>query len=331
MTAIRKWTGHHELLHWLLVLATAIALTLMVAKILGGAAPMPEPGLLPDEMGKLARPMTPDRVQPFFPESPPGRQLPPAEAAARLWTILEHHRGGRALEAINAWEVVGLPEEMAHWREIAIGAAHLEIGELDGAALHLEAAEQCMPGHALTAFFRGLWRLEQAEAVSRIPDGNQRGDLLVSLTPGQDRAVYCLLAIAELEMAIHGARDVRPEQPLVFVDPLVEQDLIVPTAGDLMAALGADNFVGKAHHALFGLRLDQGELVVAEYHLNAAANTGIAVLRGYQDLAERYLVAGENRQAIRLAMKDIEWNRPELARLIRWLSAMEKPVASWVW
>jgi hypothetical protein len=35
MTAIRQWTGHHELLHWLLVIAAAIALTLLVARALG--------------------------------------------------------------------------------------------------------------------------------------------------------------------------------------------------------------------------------------------------------------------------------------------------------
>jgi hypothetical protein len=37
MTTTRQWTGQHELLHWLLVIATAIALTLLLARLLGGA------------------------------------------------------------------------------------------------------------------------------------------------------------------------------------------------------------------------------------------------------------------------------------------------------
>jgi hypothetical protein len=84
MTPVRQWTGKHELLHWLLVLATAIALTFLVARVLGSAESMPEPRLLPDEMGQFAKPPTPQIVKPFFPESAPVRQLPTAESAARL-------------------------------------------------------------------------------------------------------------------------------------------------------------------------------------------------------------------------------------------------------
>jgi len=37
MTSVRQGTRQYELIHWLLVIATAIALTLILASLLGGA------------------------------------------------------------------------------------------------------------------------------------------------------------------------------------------------------------------------------------------------------------------------------------------------------
>jgi hypothetical protein len=66
MTAVRQWTREYELLHWLLVLLAAIAIALVVASVLG-STPIQEPRLLPKDMGTLAKPITPETVQPFFP------------------------------------------------------------------------------------------------------------------------------------------------------------------------------------------------------------------------------------------------------------------------
>jgi hypothetical protein len=331
MTAVRQSTAQQELLHWLLVIATAMALTFLVAKALSSADPMREPRLLPDNMGQFAKPMAPEIVKPFFPESPPVRQLPPAEAAVRLWTILEYHRAGQGLEAIDEWTQVGLSEETAHWREIAMGAAYLKIGDLDRAAFHLDAAQQWMPGHPMAHYFTGLLMLEQAATAVRVPDGLRRGDLLVSYTPTEDRAVYRMMAIGELELAIARAHEVRRDERLVRSEPLVDEELLAPTAGDLVKALGADNFVGKAHNTLFGLRLDGGELAVAEYHLARAVETGIAPLYGYRDLAKAYLLAEEQGAAIRVGLKDLELNCPGAGRFIQWMFRSDQPSESWVW
>lgn len=331
MTAIRQWTGEHELLHWLLVILAALVLTLVAASVLGAGDPTLEPQLLPRDMNSLAKPLASDTVKPFFPESPPIRDLPPAEAAARVAEIIAEHRAGQAQTAINQWATVGLQPETAHWREIALGAGYLQLGDLQRAEDHLVAAQEMAPGHAVAAYFTGLLRLEQAAAMSRVPEGRQRVDLLVSYTPPENRAVYRMLAIAELEAALRGAHLVRVDEPLVVVDPLIEQDLDVPKAGDLIGAIGAANFPGKAHHVLFGLRLDRGELAMAEQHLERAAATGIAVLHGYQDLAEGYLLAGENCAAIRCGKKDFALNHPEVARFVQWLADAKPAAAGWVW
>ena len=183
----------------------------------------------------------------------------------------------------TAGEKLAYPPQQPNWRKIAIGAAYLQAGDHDRAALHLEAARQFAPENAIAAYFTGLLRLEQATNVSRALDGMPKRDHLVSYTPGEDKALYQMLAIGELEAAIVRASEVRLDERLIFIDSWIEDSMIVPTVGDLVAALGADNFVGKAHHVLFGLQLKRADLVVAEFHLDQAAATGIAVLYGYRD------------------------------------------------
>ena len=82
--------------------------------------------------------------------------------------------------------------------------------------------------------------------------------------------------------------------------------------GDLLLAMGADNFVGKAHNLLFGLHLDRGELLAAELDLDAAVATGIAPLYGYQDLAEAYVTANQPQVLTRLLRKDLTAGEPRL-------------------
>jgi tetratricopeptide (TPR) repeat protein len=282
----------------------------------------------------VAKPLLPATVRPFFPEDPPVRQLPPAEAVARLWMVLDSHRVGCVADALAGWRQIRLPNEAEHWREVAIGAAYLRVGDLERAEIHLNAARQLAPDHAIVAYFMGLLRLEQAATIGRVPDGpRSRQQWLVAYSPTEDKAQYQMLAMAELRKAIARAGDIRLDELLLATDPEIEEELSVPQAGDLIAALGADNFVGKAHHLLFGLYLDQAELANAEFHLDRAAATGIAVLYGYQDLAEAYLDQGRNADAVRLAGKDLQvkhpWVRPLCERLTALASDTAKAV--WVW
>jgi len=332
MIATRHMSVEVELVRWLLLIAAAIVLLLAIATALA-ADPMKEPGRLPDAMRALAQPMPAEVERPYFPETPPARQLPPAEAAARVAAIIEHHRAGRTLEALNGWEEVGLPVQTAHWREIAMGAAYLRAGDLNRAALHLEAARQLAPGHAIAAYFTGLLRLEQAADVTRVRDGMPRGDLFVGFTPMEDRALYRMLAIDELQIAITRAGDIRLDERLLAIDPQYEYAMIVPMAGQLTAALGADDFVGKAHNVLFGLHLKQGDLRAAEDHLDRAVATGIAPLYGYRDLAMAYQDEGQAGDAMRAMGKDFQANHPEARQFIDWIYGLRHDATqeTWIW
>jgi hypothetical protein len=112
----------------------------------------------------------------------------------------------------------------------------------------------------------------------------------------------------------------------------MEEQMVVPRVGDLLIALEADNFVGKAHHVLFGLEMDRGLLTEAETHLDMAVATGIAPLYGYEDLAEAYLTQGNEPAALRAGAKDMQANYPLL-----WKAGQETNEAigrmweGWVW
>jgi hypothetical protein len=322
-----------ELIKWMLLALAAIALVLAAAT-LAAADPMMEPQLLPGDMNEVARPIPIEPARPFFPEETPAREFPPAEAAARLWTILEHHQAGRALEAIAGWETIRLPAEAAHWREVAMGAGYLQTGDLKQAMVHLENAEQLAPEHPVVAYYVGLLRLEQAAAATRVPDGINAGrDRMVAYTPQEDKAIYEMLALRELQRATAGAAGVRLDERLMATDMAMEEVIVVPRVGDLLAALGATNFAGKAHHVLFGLHLDRGELIEAELNLDMAAVTGMATLYGYRDLAEAYLAAGRDADGFRAVKKDVRINYPWIGRACERLAEMthETTKGMWVW
>jgi tetratricopeptide (TPR) repeat protein len=333
MITTRHMTLEAELIRWVLLIVAAIALVLAVAT-LAAADPMMEPQLLPGDMDEIARPIPVDSARPYFPETPPAREFPPAEAAARVWTILEHHRAGRALEAIVGWEQLRLPYETAHWREVAMGAAYLQAGDLKQALAHLEAARQTAPEHAVVAYYMGLVRLEQAAAATLVPDGMNFGRArLVAYTPQEDKAVYELLALAELRRATTEAADVRLDERLMATEMAMEEVIVIPRVGDLLAALGATNFAGKAHHMLFGLHLDRGELIEAELNLDMAAATGMATLYGYRDLAEVYLAVGREVDGARAVRKELRLNHPWVGEACERLAEMTHTAARavWVW
>jgi hypothetical protein len=180
----------------------------------------------------------------------------------------------------------------------------------------------------------GLLRLEQANVAGRVPDTSRgRHEFFAVYAPAEDKETYQTLAIAELRLAIARAGDIRLDEPLMAADARADDEIIAPIAGDLLAALGADNFIGKAHHALFGLQLSSGELADAEFHNNQAWMAGIAPHNGYQDLATAYLDQGRNEDAIRVAARglksDFPWVRPLCERLHE--IAEDTAKAMWVW
>jgi hypothetical protein len=104
----------------------------------------------------------------------------------------------------------------------------------------------------LNTYFMGLLRLEQAAMAGRLPDVPKRStEWLVAYSPTEETTGYRMLAMAELREAITRAGDIRLDEPLLAADQSIDEPIIAPTVGDLLEALRADNFVGRAHHTLF--------------------------------------------------------------------------------
>ena len=164
-----------------------------------------------------------------------------------MWRILELQKAGCTAEALAGWAQLRLPDETAHWRELAIGAGYLKLGDLQQAEEHLQLAQQLAAGNAVVAYQTGVLRLEQRAGVNRVPDDlNGRKLLLVAFTPREDRTMYERLAIREFQDAILRAAAIRPDERLLATDMNMEQAVFVPCVGDLLTAIGAENFVGKA-------------------------------------------------------------------------------------
>jgi hypothetical protein len=329
----RHMTIEAEIVRWMLLAAAALALILAIATALASGDSTREPRLLPQNIRDFAKPMPAEIQPPFFPEEPPIRKLPPAEAGARLWVILDNYRAGRFGEALAEWNYVRLPEDTAHWREIAMGVAYLQVGNHPRAADHFGMARQLAPDDAIVAYSTGMLRWEQAKAAGRIPDTTDKTQYFVAYTPAEDRDLYQTLAIAEFRFAIARAEDIRLDVPLVAAERQSDEEFIAPTARDLLVALGADNFVGKAHQALFALQLSRGELMDAEFHIRQAAAHGVATLAMYQELTEVYLDQGHGADAIRVGTNGLRAACPWIDALCQRLNAVTltpaRPV--WVW
>lgn len=324
-----------EFIKWVLLAILAAALALALATVAAAADPMmPEPARLPGDMNELAQPLVP-AVKPFFPETPPYTPQNPADVAARIWMTLEHQRAGCVAEALAGWQGIYLGGGTEVWREIALGAAYLQAADIDQAALHLDAARAMNPEHPVVAYYTGILRLEQAAAAVRVPDEMPGLNLrMVAFVPErgeQARQQYQLEARQELLAAIAGADMVWLDQRLVM-GGRIEEELVVPRVGDLLVALGADNFVGQAHHLLFGIEFDRGATRAAEEHLDLAVATGIAPLLGYEELAEAYLDQEQPADALRATRKDIAANYPQLWQAGQEMkAALERMHDGFVW
>ncbi len=329
-----------EIVKWLLLIAFAIIAALALATALAAGEPMidpmGEPARLPADVEMLAKPMDTPPVKAYFPEEEFAYDLPPAALAARVWTILETQRAGLAREALMAWREIRLPGDAEAWREVAMAAAAMNCGRLDRAAMHLDNAREYENAQAVVAYYTGLLRLEQAAAAARVPDDATEGMLrMVAHDPMQGtlgRTVLRVLARRQLEMAIFRAGEIRLDERLVTGQPGMEEEFVVPRVGDLLVALDANNFIGKAHHTLFALELDRGQLRQAEEHLDQAVATGIAPLFGYGDLAEVYLAQEQPADALRATQKDMAANYPLLWEAGQEMkAALQQVWEGWVW
>ena len=124
--------------------------------------------------------------------------------------------------------------------------------------------------------------------------------------------MYRLTARMELERAIEVAARVDFDQPLCS-PTWPTSTALEPTVRDLLIALHAEEFEGKAHHVLSYLLMEDGAAHEAEQHLDQAAALGQCIVFGYQDVGALYQRQHEHLDAVRAYAKALSHGSP-LAR-----------------
>ena len=341
LQGLNKHAVVKEGLNWMLLVFLVALLSALLFRVAGGAMPPVDapPGTLPP-MEEWATPITP-RAETLQEPAPPTPSDFDFGVVTKLWATMQLHRDGDVEEAIAGWEAMNLPCESEVWRNVALAAAHLRVGNVDEAADLLDYSEQMDGNNPLVHYYKALLRLTQAVTAPEWFDAiENRHTVLVSHSPNTTaplNTLYRLAAIQEFEKVIELAAKVDLTQRLVpdvmlanhcgedpigsglknamlvsnRTDPMYRPLYVLPvrldspTVGDLLLAIGADNFEGKAHNMLGPLHLERGSLGQAEDHMDAATKFGLNVLDGYSELGKAYKARGDHDGAFRVYLKDM--------------------------
>jgi hypothetical protein len=292
---------------WVAGVLAAIVLLLMMARSAANAErSLPEanaPARLPATVQLSAEPL------PGMPgEVPPGFD-PAMDMVKLVWTVMEDHRRGEFEAALEGWNSLQLDYDTDFYRMVAIGHANLAMGNLEGAKYALSTADEMAPNNAVVHYFLGVLRMEEAARVHDWYDAvGPTRTRIVAYAPREvvpnSRSMYLLAARSELERAIELAPTVRLDEPLT-PDAWYTTMALGPTVGDLLLAMGAENFAAKAHNLLVPILLEDGSLEAAETHLDAAVRGGRYVGFGYVDLIGEYEASGRYLDAARVCAKAV--------------------------
>jgi tetratricopeptide (TPR) repeat protein len=294
-----------EFVKWmvLLLIAGVVALFLATRIAAGDGAP----GLLPDDITRLAKPMR-ESTPPFFPEV--GPPLRTNDLNQVLWRIIELHRKGQVDEAIAQWQQVDEMCGSEVWRLVAVAAAYLQVGDLEQAETALDAALEIEPQNAPAHYFVGLLRLAQAQGARNWPDMIGPPATMFIALPAvvpNTRSMYELMAMQELAKAIELAPQLDLQAALA-PDVWASEDvqylpLVTPTVGDLLTALGADHYPARAHNVLGTMFTERGSFAEAEEHLDAAAAEHMHGPTAYRELAAALEAEARYDDAMRVYLK----------------------------
>jgi tetratricopeptide (TPR) repeat protein len=301
MLAQRHMHLEWEIVKWIAILALASALAIAVA---GTLARGEEPARLPPTIDEWAVPMGIEQ-----PGEPP---VPVEDVPMKLWMLLADQQAGRFDRVVENWRYLPLAHEGEVWRNVALAQALIAMGDLQAAADALDTAVAINPENAVVHYYLGILHLEQADRASKwydpaMPPAMRLASIIAPAGgPAQvapnTRDMYHLAAMLELEAAIELAPSVILDEPLAPPE-WPTASALPPTVGDLLLALGADRFDAKAHNMLGYLYVEYGAAEMAEQHLDAAADSGVVVVFGYDDLGALYETEGRHLDAFRAFAK----------------------------
>jgi len=294
MYATRQTLSRYdELIKWMILVLMAALVAMAFSTRAGGATTESPPALLPAALEQELTPM--------------GEAAAKAQLRVAVEEAIRQQSARNWDAARDVWNSTMLPGRMDAWRQIALGALELEQGNLEAASDALRMAMTMDPENALAYYFAGLLRIDQAAMACDWYDAI--GPITVQLasvgpadvTPNS-KSHYELLAMEMLGRATELAPMVDYGTPLV-ADYRGRQT--GPYVGDLLMAMGADQFEAQSHHMLAGLCLDHFQAARAEEHLDRAEALGAVIVYGYRDLGQLYEDEGRHLDAARAYAKSM--------------------------
>ena len=242
-----------------------------------------------------------------------------------IWKVLETHTAKAHELAIVKWQLLTVDDEVEVWRSAATGAAQIQLGELDEAAVTLSAHDYGW--NPVISHLLGV--------IDRLRAGiaSQQGE--------SEEALYLLCSARQhFSNAICNAGNANQAQPLCVMptkfvaigryDTIFPKRLLppgTPMASDLLAALDLEDFEFKSHVALAEINISQHQLGDAELNLDAAAEMeGSDVAELYSTLATAYEDAGDDMGAARAHLKSTAFSKAKTPSLLRAIRSFRKAI-----
>ena len=304
MYVTRHQRTEHELLKWLVLILFAGSIVLFLTRPTSGSTPAKYNFFSVEAKHSIG-----ERLR--YP------------TARCIWKVLESHMAADHELAVVQWQLLSVDDDVEVWRSVAMGAAQIQLGELDNAALTLSAHE-CEDNPVISHLVGVIDRLRAGIALQE-GSTEEAADLLHS-------------ARQHFGEATRGATKVKKDQPLcatatrfiargrfetIFPERLLSPR--TPTVGDLLAALKLDNFEFKSYVGLAEINISQDLLKDAEFNLDAAVETKVGDVGGlYSTLAKAYEKAGDNVGAARAYLKSTAHGKSKTPPLLRAIRSLRR-------
>lgn len=265
-----------EIIHWLwLWTLVVIAMSVLQGRIRGQDVPPSDPSAsIPADVIVDAKPIPiPNIDDPDLFRYPNDATNP---NGVTVDDVLRSNRSGDFHRVIKAWQNLRMMDDSVTWKQVGIGAAYLQLNQLDQAIEHLNKAVKQDPTNAVAEYFLGRVRREQSrdvpfwfemndsvpfrlvaynqkqpEEADRRARAQSRGKTVL---PPFRNPTFDKQAERHFRRAIGLAPKCDLDRTINVVQPAVQfasqSPLSRPTVRDLLVSLGEENYVEKAHTEL---------------------------------------------------------------------------------
>lgn len=329
---------HAELFRWLLMWGlAAIAVTFFATLANGQQTQSVDPGTrrIPTQIPE-GRPVPMPNV-----DSPDDFIYPydtriPGFATASLDQVLQMHHDGNDKEAILAWRTLRMTPKSFVWKQVGMAVAYKNMGRPEAAVEHLSRAVRADRDNAVVEYLLGcvrwmqdkdapLWYDMNDKSPFRLTRFEQHADNVGETFLPHFKGSFAKQAEMHFRRALELATRLDIDRPIELdgqPQAVIQLAAWRPsnpansvTVGDLLIAIGEEDFLGKTHQILGEFATRRSDWQEAEQHFDQATHDGINVSKTYLAMAQKLEEAGNHKDASRLYLKALRGN-PRLSGVL---------------